>query len=211
MAIYRVPVEFTYQSGGPPGVNVFHVRTEEAWAVSTSQLQGAVDAIHQLYVTLMGTGLTNDTLFAPGTIPQLGQVVELATQEIVTPAWTDIPASSAEASLSPALAICVSWKTTLAARRGRGRTFFGPLSTYTADPDGTPSTLYLDHVTNACQTLIDTSTAANGWAVGVYGLQNSLDWPLAPGVKASDFPHVLRDITAVTRTNKYAVMRSRRD
>jgi hypothetical protein len=93
------------------------------------------------------------------------------------------------------------WRTTLAARRGRGRTFLGPLNVDAGSTDGTPSPGALSTINSAAAALIATSSETNDWAFAVYGQQSSG----ISGVK------VARDITAQNVRDVFAVLRSRRD
>jgi hypothetical protein len=77
----------------------------------------------------------------------------------------------------------------------------GPLNTNAIDADGTLTTGIHAILNAGANALIASSTAVNGWALGVYGQQN----PGVPGV------NVLRDFTSHTINDKFAHLRSRRD
>lgn len=203
MTVYRLPVEISYSDAGSPGVNVWHVRTEESFMVSTSQLQAATDAIRGFYSQLSYPAGGGAGIWAGGTTFRLGTVVDVATQEVATPAWPDLEFTSSSADAFPGLAIVVNWRTSLAARRARGRTFLGPLGADTVATDGRIASSARATVLAAAQYLVDASDNVNGWAVGVYGLQTPNTGPT--GTK------VLRDITGHTVGLTFGVLRSRRD
>jgi len=191
MPVYRIPVEFTYPNSGGPGVNVWHARTD---GVLTTDVQSAVDAIHSFYDSLKA-------YFATGWAATLGVVTDVATQEGQSPSWATVTSTAATGTVPPALAICVTWKSTSVSRRGTGRTFLGTLNNVTLQTDGTITDSVRTAITTAANTLITASKVDNGWALGVWGQQN-------PGVPAAK---VLRDFNSVLVKDKFAVMRSRRD
>jgi hypothetical protein len=106
------------------------------------------------------------------------------------------------------LCVCVTWRTTLVARRGTGRTFLGPLAGGSMSADGTPDDTILANVRTRSQALVDASRSDNGYAIGVYGLESP--WG-GVGPAPSDTPRVLRDIIGYRIRDQFAVLRSRRD
>jgi hypothetical protein len=202
VSVYRVPIEIDWNGPGAPGANVWHCRTDvSSGGLQDEQLQAAVDTLHTFYTGLLG-------MFVDGAVFTLGQVVDVQTDEGHAPDWTTITAANSDADAPPMLAICVSWKTTLVARRGSGRTFLGPLASGDLGADGTPSDTVLSGVGTQAQALINSSKGDNGYAIGVYGLESPFG---GVGPAPSDAPRVLRDFISYRVRDQFAVLRSRRD
>lgn len=200
MPLYRATMVLTYPRPGSPGANVWHFRTAGTTPSDAPARNEAVAAIESFYTDIIGSG---SEFFAPGLRGRMTQAIEVNTQEAFD-VDAQFDADPEGPNLTPdVLALVVGWKTSSATRRGRGRTFLGPLETTVLDVDGTPTAGALSQVSTAAQNLVDASTAGGGWAVGIYGLQN------AGG--GSTAPHVLRDITGFKVRDQFAVLRSRRD
>lgn len=201
VSIYRVPVNIAYVGAGQPGVNVWHVRTTLSAGTDPSQLQAMVTAIRTFYDGCK-------TVFPTSTNFTLGTVTEVSDQTEAAPTWTTVTGTAVNAYAPQALAIVVSWRTTIAARRARGRTFLGPVGSAIMDTNGTPVDSYLTAIRAAAATMIATSTAFGNGAVAVYGQENPMPDPPVP---PASLPHVARDITAATVRDIFGVLRSRRD
>lgn len=203
MPVFRVPAAITYPQNGSPGVNVWSVRTDDTFP-PIDGLDAAISALAQFYTSLNGR-------MCVGMKVTLGpDIVDRETLIDQSRPPTEVPAVGVTSSAAPALQMCISWRTELRARRAMGRTFFGPLSTPTVDTNGTPTSVAFQQVSDAAQALIDASDTANGWAIGVWGLQDPGVYDeqgrLVPGQ-----PHVHRDITTFKVRDQFAVLRSRRD
>lgn len=202
MAIFRVPAVLRWNGQGSPGVNIWHVRTSDPsipgvdLGSAAAELDAAIAALNTWYATISAN------TFLPGMGVYIGEGITREGDEdsydrpVVGPV-----ASGSVGAAPPALAIVVGWRTTSATRRGRGRTFIGPLNSNVMQSDGTPSDTVLNNIRGANDTLIATSQAANGWALGVYGQQSA-------GLLE---PKVLRDFTGHRVRDTFAVLRSRRD
>lgn len=204
MAIFRCPVNVNFAGAGSPGVNVWHFRVaDETPADGALEVQSAVDAIHGFYM-----GIKN--AYPASTNLQLGDVIEVSTQQPVSPSWATIYGNGGDILAPQMLSIVVSWRTNLRARRGMGRTFLGPLVSAAVQGDGTPNDETLGLVKTSAQALIDASSATNGWAIGVWGLQV----PAPPGTPPSGYlglPRILRDFTGYRVKDRFGIIRSRRD
>lgn len=207
MPVYRVPATISGWSGGP-GVNVWYVRTVAEPTVDgpswLTQLGGALDAIGDFY--------TDTTAYWASVSVTIGlDVTDVETGE--EPAATVTPQTRVVGinPLAPKpLALCVTFKSSLKARRGTGRKFLGPLNTSLFEADGTPSTAALTAVRTAANNLVAASAASNAWAIGIWGLQD--EWPSwDAGPPPKNTPRVLRDVTSAMVNDKFAVLRSRRD
>jgi hypothetical protein len=194
MAIYRVPVQLSWQASGAPGTNTFHVRTADVLQ-GNAELQLALDALEAFYTGLAGVFGFNATATLGEGIVDVSDPEEPRFQEMPN-ATVGLGASGG--SPSP-LAIAVGWQTALATRAGRGRTYLGPLATGVVMSDGVSlSSTQLTNIRAAAQGLVDASSTNDGWAVGV--LSNA-GTPI----------QVFRDFVGTTVKNKVAVLRSRRD
>lgn len=202
MAIYRVPVNIAYTGAGSPGVNVWHVRSTGSFATNPSDLQGMVTAIRTFYNSLVAYFPTTQSF-------TLGTVTDVETDEEAVPTWATVTGTTAGGYLPQANCIVVTWKTTVAARRGRGRTFVGPLISTIAQTDGTIVDASRTAFLGAANTLVSTSTAYANGAVGVWGLQNSR--AAGDTTPYDQLPHVLRDVTGASIRDLFGIMRSRRD
>jgi hypothetical protein len=206
MAIFRIPINLAWTGPGSPGVNVWHVR-DDAWPGSTS-LDGALTTLSEAYA-LLASGTSG--IFPPGMKTSLGDVIELTSQEYVQPsagAWTDTSTTGTSGYAPAPVMIVCSWKTSLAARRGMGRTFFGPLRGNILQTDGTPADGVVDLVRSVGQKIVDHNNVVGSAAFGIYGAESKLTEAQR---LSGDYPRVLRDITGFKVRDQYAVLRSRRD
>jgi hypothetical protein len=204
MSVFRVPVSLEFPGTGSPGVNVWSVRTVSG-TVAIDELDAALDALQVFYDSIR--------LLAPnGWKATIGpDIVERTTSEDHSQAPRVISSVSSGSFLPQANQIVVSWRTSLRARRGMGRTFIGPLRADQADVDGTPTAGAIGAVQSAANTLVSASLSnAFGWAVGVWGLQNPGSYD-AQGRLIPGQPHVHRDTTSAKVKDQFAVLRSRRD
>lgn len=203
MGLYRVPATIEWPGKGSPGVNVWSVRTTSDPLV-VGELTAAISAIRDFYNAFT-------FYLAAGTKVTVGP--DIVNRESLAdanqPALT-VQASSATDLVSPALQLVVGWKTALRARRGMGRTFLGPLNRNADGGDGTPAPNFVTAAQGAADGLISASDTANGWAVGVWGLQNKGAYD-ANGQLLPDLPHVHRDFISAKIRDQFAVLRSRRD
>lgn len=206
MSVFRVPIDLAWDGPGTPGVNVWHIRT--VLDAGGTDLQQAVDAVRTFYHSCNGAGTLANSVFPSGYTANVGQAVNVVDQTTAQPTFTQVTGGASTTEAPQLLQMCVSWRTSIAARRGMGRTFVGPLTGAQVQSDGTIFGTGVTRVRDAAIALVTASTAATGWAVGVYGLQN----PAPEGT--TDFgalPHVLRDITGSSVRDRFAVLRSRRD
>lgn len=203
MGTLRVPATITWAGSGSPGVNVWSVRTTGAFP-PFDELDAALTAIVQFYTSLK-------SYFRPATSVTVGpDIVDRDTlvdasrpAQVVASTGTPNPAP-------PSLQLCIGWRTSLRARRGMGRTFIGPLSSAQIATDGSPQDTMITAVSSAATALIAASDTANGWGVGVWGLQDKGAYD-ASGVLLPGQPHVHRDFTGFKIRDQFAVLRSRRD
>jgi hypothetical protein len=198
MAIYRIPVTLTWPGSGSPGVNVFHLRTTDPILdVGTDLiLDEALDHLETWYQYVTGNLLVQGTKVSMGT-----SILNVETNEAFDAPERTYTNTGATDKAPPALAVVVGWRTSSATRRGRGRTFLGPLAANVMAADGTPHDTILTGLRTATQTFVDASQAIAGGAYGVWGQENAG----VPGL------NVIRDITSFKVRDTFAVLRSRRD
>lgn len=189
MPVFRTTVRLAFSAGVGGGTNTWHFRTNGA--LNSGQLAEVRSALLAFYTAVM------PQVPASYSATWDGYVAEIATgsptvQELGAPFTAN---GSGGANYGPAASMaCVTWRSTLANRRGRGRTFVGPLSVTAIQGDGTLATATLTALRGAATTLVNTSASANGWGMGVW----------------SEADSVLRDFVAATVTDEVAVLRSRR-
>jgi hypothetical protein len=177
---------------------VFHVRTvnDAGDVLGEPEMEAALTALHTFLGPCYRSCGVNGLAWTSG-----AGVVDVVSQEMYDFTTRTETNSVADGAAPPALAIVVGWKTSSGTRRGRGRTFLGPVRSGTIQSDGTVSTTILGDLNAAATTLVNASLVDNGWAVGVYGQENAGD----PG------GHVLRDFQGHKIRDVFAVLRSRRD
>lgn len=185
-------------------MNVWHARVDGAGAaLPGGGLSSALDSIRQFYADLDHAGGAGHPFFAPGVRFELGNVVDVQTQEIAPVTIDPVVPITGGGALPHAVQIVVGWRTTLAGRRGQGRTFLGPLGTDCKANNGSILPEWRTALLGAAHALVQRNKSDNGWAVGVYGLQT----PAKLGGKA----RVLRDYTGATVNTEFSTLRSRRD
>lgn len=192
MPIYRVPVEI--RVGGLPSSawNIWHVRTTDA-GIDPGPLVGA---IHDFYVGCSNIFGANALIEFPKSVVDVQTQDEIAMASPPTSIQTTVPDIT-----EWGLALTMNWTTGTAARRGRGRTFLGPLRQGMVTAAGRPDEALLGPVRTAAQSLVTASTAGGNGAVVVWGQQSA-------GVAE---PKIARDITGFKLGSKFAHLRTRRD
>jgi len=193
MPIYRLPVRIVDPVLGGDGVNIFHVRTGGGIG-ETATLNRAVGWLEDFYNAMVPVFSSNTDFFFDGVATEIATEAPGVNDDLDT--WTT-GGTGTSIPLPAANCIVVGWKTTLATRSGRGRTFLGPMASATAESNGTVTAAALSTIRTAASAMVDASTAADpdGVALGVWSPTDQL----------------LRDFTGSTVRDKFAVLRSRRD
>lgn len=206
MAVWRMNVFSDMPGGAGRCINSWHIRTGNLITTEAAAVNSAAQSLRKLYVAIANynpstTGAQWKTDFAVNV--QTGEDIAIDQTK-----FAPVTVSGGASIAPPHLAICISWKTSIRARRGRGRTFVGPLVLGSLQTDGSVVDATLTTLTTAGNTLVSESLTDNDWAFGVWGLENP-----APKDYAGDYndlPHVIRDFTGFSIQDKFAVMRSRR-
>lgn len=193
MPVYRVPVELASQKLPSSAWNIWHVRT----VADPGDVGPALDALADFYTAVGGH------LGASAVVKFPLSVVEVFTdtEAEIASVPADIPVTAAEME-AQGLTLPITWKTSLRARRGTGRTFLGPMNqNQTTSLTGWPSDLLRADVATAATALVAASTAGSGWSLCVLGQEN----------KGVSTPKVARDIIGFKVATKWGFLRSRRD
>lgn len=202
MAIWRFPVTLTDPRAGAC-VNVWHIRTAGPSDAEGGQFQGAVDALRAFYQAMNG--------FFPTGVPvkaDYGVEVNEGRDRLGT--WSTITGIATGNQAPPQQAMCINLKTSIRGRRARGRVFLGPTVVSNIDTDGSITGGTITYANTSLTTLLNASKTDNGWALGVWGLQDSPPkgyWD--GGGTGKELPHVFRDVTAFEIKDRWATMRSR--
>lgn len=192
MVVARIPIDLTWTHGsGSPGVNVFHCRYGGDFDSESGTLQGFIDALEDFY------GAVAQYLPNTLTVRFNGEVTGLGTNAgdtVSKDPWQVVGGGSAGA-ISTALQMIIDWKTQSGGRRGRGRTFVGPLYGTVGGVDGLPAPAAVAHFQEKANDLIG-------------GFDGSFDGAFAVWSRKDG---IARDITQAVVPRKFGVLRSRRD
>lgn len=190
--IVRLNIQIAHQTMPDHGVNTWHWRGDGEAEPPRSDLTEAIGALAEFYVALTDTPLAQGAAYTfDGTVT----TVEAEPQVFdAGGSWAAGNAGSSQ-TLPPANCIVLGWGTQSATRRGRGRTFLGPIQSAVNEANGTPSAASLTAIRNAADDLLAFNAGEGNGAFGVY----------------SRVDNVFRDFTSRTVHDKFAVLRSRRD
>src|SRR5215210_6051256 len=200
MSIWRIPVMLTGASPDNPFVNVFHVQSDDSSA-PLPMIQDALTALRAFYVKLTVNTTNVGNVLADGLTISAGTVTNVATQEQSTLSFPNIAPTTGAGRVPERLALVIGWKSTIAARRARGRTFVGPLSGFAVASDALPKQGIVDVVQTSAGQLLDASLGAGHAHFVTYGL-------VAKGGGPAD-PHTgyVRNAAVVKR--HFATLRTR--
>jgi len=189
VAIWRASILLEYGSG-KTGANVWHLRTTGIEPADTDA-EDLMQALKTYYEALEGLFPGGYAATFLGELTQIGTPTPTAMSGLT--AWTS--SNTGSAAMGPlATGMCVTWRSTLATRRGRGRTFHSPGAASVYQSDGTLTTATLTTLQSAADALISSSEAVSNGAFGVW----------------SQTDQVLRDFVSATVNDQAAVLRSRR-
>jgi len=201
MTVFRVPINIAFPGAGSPGANIWHIRTlADSGVLELAQANALVGIIRTFYGACAAFYPNTTTL-------TLGTVTSVTDQREISPTMAPVSGAGSGSSMQ-ALAVVVTWKTSIAARRGRGRTFVGPLHTAAVQSDGTPAGSVQTGIQAAASALVTSSLADLNGAIGIWGYQFA---HVGDEPRPSGDPRILRDVTAATVRDLFGVLRSRRD
>jgi hypothetical protein len=192
MTVFRMVVTIDSPVLGGTGVNIWHLRNTGSAPDPDSELNGLSELVHTFYSAIANYFKGDTTIAFDGTMVEVGSAEPEGHFDLDT--WSVVGGTTTD-DLPPANCIVVGWRTSVATRSGRGRTFLGPLSRDTLQDNGTPQEDVRSGILAAANALISSSEDSANGALGVWSVKQS----------------VLRDFTGAAVTNQFAVLRSRRD
>lgn len=169
---YAIKVKTTFPGGTKSGVNVWHVRKPDPLADDPT-LQPPCDAIAAFYASLKTQFGSTYSWTWDGSATEVGT----ATPHLVggLTGFSHVGSAGGNTSSGPAgVGLCVSWRSSLASRRGRGRTFITPLPTEKWQTDGTLDDTFLATVRGYAAALVTASRGLGNGAVGIWSPTDSL-------------------------------------
>lgn len=192
MGLFRATVDLKFAAGSGAGTNTWHMRTlsEDGTTLEVSELMSIVQAFYGICSDLLPS---TSTAAWDGLVTEVGvpdpRLLEAATPWIVGGALSSAPYTAA-AGMG-----CVTWRSALATRSGRGRTFLGPLAASTVEGNGTLTSTALTKLRSAAAATVSDSLADINGALVVW----------------SETQQIGRDFVASSVTDQVAILKSRRD
>jgi hypothetical protein len=190
MPIYRMTVKTTFPGGTGAGTNTWHFRKASVIVPGPDTMINAVKKFYDDQKALYGSTYkwTWD-----------GTLTEVATSSpslvAIQTGWTVQGSSGGNMDTGPSgVGLCVTWRSAIANRRGRGRTFIAPLPAQWYQSDGTILDVNLATVRTAASALVSTSLADGNGAIQVF----------------SHVDQIGRDIVTASVTDRVAFLSSRR-
>ena len=186
MALWRIETVFTGAQAGLPGLSTFHFADPLA-----DNLQEAVDATSAFWGTVRNKMSTGTTIQVASRVLDIDTDPATINEDYTTPA--SVQGVDATEPLPWATQGLITWRTALASRSGRGRTFV-PSPGDAQNNSGVPIGTYTSNLQAAADTLIGTGPGGTWW----FTL-----WSRVRGAEEI--------ITGATARPYWAVLRSRRD
>jgi hypothetical protein len=158
-SLYRIACTISAPNSNP-GANIFHVGNTNSGDTGISTVVGHIktfyDAIASFYTTTTAITIAasvRDINVTPNRIVAVSSV-----QSVGTSTAEILPANAA---------LVVTWRTALAGRSFRGRTYLGP-SNETVNNGGIANATTVSTIQTAANTLITNIAAVTGFTLGVY-------------------------------------------
>lgn len=191
MSTWRLTVEISNPILGGTGVNIWHLR-DNGEANPDPEIDAMIDNLADFYTTVCQWSSTRTTYSFDGELVQVGD----PSPDLKTGRHTfSISGTASADDLPPANCIVVGWRTALAGRSGRGRTFLGPIPVTVNQDNGTPIETARAALQAAADNLIAQQDDPLNGAFGVWSVKQQ----------------VIRDFASARVANEFAVLRSRRD
>lgn len=190
MPIYRMTVRTSFPGGSAAGTNTWHFRKS---APIVPGPDSTVTLVRNFYSGIKSLFGSTYKWTWDGTL----QEVATTTPSLVgiQSGWTEQGSSGGNMDTGPAgVGLCVTWRSSIANRRGRGRTFIAPLPAQWYQTDGTLLDANLVTLRTAANALVSGSVADGNGAVTVF----------------SHVDNIARDIVAASVTDRVAFLSSRR-
>jgi len=182
-------VHFTWANGSKSGVNVWHFRQT---SLPVFPLPPIPTAIKTFYDSNKQFAPSDCVYTFDGVVRDVSSVTP--TDPPVLQSWS-ITSTGGATTAPNGVGLVIGWRSSLATRRGRGRTFLSPLSSNCMQTsDGTIADTQLTAIKGSCTTLVNTSVADGNGAIVVW----------------SPTDHIGRDIISFKVNDKPAWLSSRR-
>lgn len=189
MAVWQLVVNIDWGAGHKHGVNVWHFRQT---SLPTFPLPPIPTLIKNWYDAIKGFPPSSCVFSFDGIVRDVSSA-EPTDPPVLQP-WT-VQCNGGTNTAPNGVGLVVGWKSSLATRRGRGRTFIAPVSQAMFDgPDGTLDNTKLTALNTMTNTLVSGSTADGNGAIVVW----------------SPTDHLGRDVVAFKINDKPAWLSSRR-
>lgn len=190
MPILRATVRLTFPGGTTAGTNTWHVRTTD---LPIGPAPSIMTVIHDFYDAMKSHFGAPYKWTWDGTLAQ----VDSDSPALITASsgWTVQGSSGGGSDSGPAGVGCVvTWRSSLATKSGRGRTFLAPLPAGWFEANGTLEETNLAALRQAAADLISGSISDGNGAVCVWSPTQSMG----------------RDVIAATVNDRVAYLSSRR-
>lgn len=170
MPLYRMTVKTQFPGGTGAGTNTWHIRTTTVPVAPAPSATNTIKAFYDAIKVNFGLPyrwswdgvLSEVATAAPALVP------------VMTP-WTVIGSSGGATDSGPAgVGLVVTWRSGVATKSGRGRTFIAPLPNGWFDSTGTIVDANLTTVRNAAAALVSASLADGNGAVSVYSQKQTI-------------------------------------
>lgn len=169
MGVYRMTVKLTFPNGANGGTNTWHVRTTST-PVPPAPTPTAM--IKTFYTSIANLFPTSYQISWDGILSEVGNPAPAVVPPMT--AWT-VPGTGGVGNYGPAgVGFNVCWRSTLATRRGRGRTFVSPILAAAFDSAGTIADSNLAAIRTAANALVSSSLADGNGAVSVWSPSDNL-------------------------------------
>lgn len=189
--LYKLPVFITHPTITGIAVNTWHIDTDSNTFPATAEVDELSSIIEEFYTAYADFAPTQTQFEFTGEVTSMG--ADPQTDAACTP-WT-VDGEQGVDSLPPANAVCVTWRTPSATRSGRGRTFLSPVAVNRVQSDGTILTTELGELRTAALFLVSSQAGSAAGRIGVW----------------SPLTETFRSLSGATISDKFAVLRSRRD
>lgn len=145
--ITKITVAINGGAGSPPDYNVHYVTSSDQLPATLTTVLGK---FHDFYDAVKAW-FPNGQVFTIG-----AQVLNMETTPPTVLAVPPVTVNGTDFSgyCPPQCAVVVSWKTILASRSGRGRSFMGPVGRAGETTNGTPTPAFVTALQTAANTLI---------------------------------------------------------
>lgn len=164
MAVLRTSVRCTFPVGRGGGTNTWHLQTLGGADINDAILEFTEDleAFYTAIAVLCPTSYrwTHTGLFLEADTPEPNLLNP-------TPPW-EVAGNGGSGYTGAASMACVTWRSGLATRAGRGRTFIGPLSSAAVDGTGTLDAGEFSALNLAATGLVTNSLASTSYRLVVW-------------------------------------------